>query len=112
MPPIRNSSVARGSVPSTAVTIIYTVPDSTVLLLKDVRIRAGAGTSATANIYANDPVNNVTVNIATLSWTQDTPAFWSGWLALNAGHTILLAPSVAGVNYWLSGALLPQVPGF
>lgn len=107
--PIRNSSVARGVVTVTTITTIYTVPADTAFLLKDWRVYNVSGAQS-IDLYFRSADTTVLMLFQTLALNANAPGAWSGWMALNAGDTLLMDSTVGGYRYWVSGALLPFIP--
>lgn len=106
---IRNSCVARGSLSAGVNTTVYTVPAGYVLLLKSVvLLSGGATTSQSYDIYLAAGATYVAL-AANKFADASGQAFWNGWVALNGGDLLQITIPTAGF-YWVSGALLPQIP--
>lgn len=112
MPPIRNSCVARGVLATGAAVVVFTVPDSTVLLLKNIQLYFTTGTGPTVAIYLAAPSGTPAVLVANTGGDAHGIASWSGWTAMNAGDYIYMVDTGGTLQYWIAGALLPFVPGF
>lgn len=110
--PIRNSCVARGLVTAAGLTAIYTVPATTVLLLKDIRLVNNAAGATIIDLYLLASDGSAYLDVSTSDIAVNGYASWSGWIAMNAGDILRLNTTAAPCGYWVSGALLPYVPGF
>jgi hypothetical protein len=110
MSAIRNTCVARAQIAAAAAETVYTVPEGFVLLLKSVYMSPTAGTAWSMYLYAVAATSNLPVIVTSASETSAVPFAWEGWLALNGGDSIYLSVSGSGINYWISGALLPFTP--
>lgn len=104
---VRNSCVARGLVAKDLQSTVYTVPESSVLLLKDVFFNGTATSTGSVYIWILARGGADYMQIYAHPWGADPHAEWVGWIALNAGDYIQIQTQASDVRYWISGAVLP-----
>jgi hypothetical protein len=106
---IRSACIGRGAAAAGASIKAYTVPPDHTLILKDVLMGGSSGISTTYTIYVVSADGSVYVNLANQPANTTGWARWEGWMALNAGDYISVQPTGGAIQYWISGAVLPEV---
>lgn len=91
---------------------VFTVPPNTVLLLKNIIIILSGGTGGPTTLYITSGAGGIAIGFSVQNATASQAAVWDGWIALNAGDTVAIANGTSAITYWISGALLPYVPGY
>ena len=105
--PVRNSCVARGVINTSDSKTIYTVPASSVLLLKQFTLENDNSVAGQIIITVHAADGSAAVQVFNQTMNSGALATWAGWVALNAGDYITLACNTVSGHYWLSGATLP-----
>jgi hypothetical protein len=105
--PVRNACIAAGSVTAGSLPYVYTVPASSVLLLKAVILDNESGSSSATEVILNSSQFAIAVRLFSQSVAATSQYLWSGWVAMNAGDTIQVYSATEPLDYWLSGAVLP-----
>lgn len=110
MSQIRNTCVARGSVPANSNTTIYTVPTDFAFICKSINFHNATTTQVQgqANAIASDGTHVAITPLETVP--NQSGIQWSGWTVLNSGDSISLGCLGATMGYWIAGALLPFAP--
>lgn len=111
MTAVRNACVARGTIAAAGGAVVYTVPANTVFLIKSVVLTLQPAGPTSYLIILKPGDGSVTVFLAEGSLAQSATSLWQGWAAMNAGDVVQINSSVGGLAYWVSGAVLPYVPG-
>lgn len=107
MSAIRNTCVVRGASSAAGTVALYQTPAGSNFILKDIRL-GGPTAAANVTLYVTGPGGNPTVQIAKVALAAgQTAGGWAGWLVINAGDFLAATFDVAGVGYWVSGAVLP-----
>lgn len=112
MPPIRNHAVAQGQQAANSNTIVYTVPTGYVFLLKSVVAQTPGATTNVAVITLVPAGTVFGIQFVNQSLAVNQVVNWSGWIPMNEGDVIYVGTGASVLNYWIGGALLPQIPGF
>jgi len=110
MSAIRNACVARGTTAGPAPASVYTVAAATVFLLKDVHVTGTAGSSNAVHPYLSASGSGGSQRLPDIPLDSNGLGSWSGWLAMNAGDQLYFGAVTGGVQYWVSGAVLPYNP--
>lgn len=86
---------------------VYTVPVNNAFILKSVLMynTNALGLNPVVAIRTADGVTAVAIEIPALE--SGATSTWSGWLVLNATDYITVYANAPGINYWISGAVLP-----
>lgn len=98
---VRAASIAAGTI------ALYQVPAGNQFILKDVRLQGPTG-AANVTLFITGPAGNPTLAIAKVALAAGQAyGGWSGWLVINGGDFLAANFDVAGIGYWVSGAVLP-----
>lgn len=91
---------------------VWTSPPNFITLLKSADFYQEAATT----IYCRLIVRAVEVNVQHVVVAQTlelgTPYHWDGWIVLNPGDSLWTFADAAGVESWVSGAILAGPPQF
>jgi hypothetical protein len=111
MPTVRSQSLLAWTLDGTNFSNPFTVPASTVVLVKSAQWFQGGVTVGNVVLRINAGSQQVQIRLTLPAWPQH--AEWSGWIALNPGDTIMVYSDQPSTYAWVSGAVLagpPQVP--
>jgi len=103
----RSTAILRYVASASTYTAVYTVPQGTVVLVKDSRVHVTTSVSLTWSIWASHPANGAVASIGKATTTADQDWVLSGWLVLEPGDEIFVSVTGGPVYFWMSGALLP-----
>lgn len=108
---VRNKRLAGGTSTTTGVLDVYTVPASTVALVKTIRVRNHSGSAKPWTVgcraASNSPSTDLAASPAGANLADLGSDGWTGWVALVAGDKIYVNLGSGGTfDYWVSGAEL------
>lgn len=104
---VRNACVARGLLAAVGAPTVYTVPAGNVLLLKSIALVNSNASSSNVQVLVRAVDGSAQVPGEQVTLAGGASAYWSGWIALNGGDTIIINTSQPTLGYWISGAVLP-----
>lgn len=111
MAPIRNYCVARGLSASGTTSTVYTVPDNNAFIMKSILVHNPFAALVNAAVF----VQSADTTIAAIALSAAVPANGDAslqtWVVINAGDHLVISSTPGQFYYWISGAVLPFVPG-
>lgn len=103
---VRSAVLYAGFVTVAAQNTLFTVPAGELWIVKDMRVYNESATTCTGFVYTRNPsVSAYGILLDFAIPTLDVLP-WSGWVAMAAGHELIVNPSSQPVHLWISGTKL------
>jgi hypothetical protein len=91
---------------------VWVCPDNFITLVKYARLANTGSAAAVVQILANSPDLASVFLVWMMTMQPQTQEEWNGWFVLNPRDSIEVYCGGAGVQVWLSGAVLAGPPQF
>lgn len=108
MTDVRSQRLNSFTSPDTNFHKLWTSPAGMVTLFKGLHIFSPAATGTVVQVFLGSPAG--TQNVLSKAFNSGESFTLQPWIAMNPGDWITVSANAAGVQYWLSGAVLLGAP--
>lgn len=104
---VRNGVLARATLTAAGWTVLGAVPAGSTALVKTVQIYNHGAAEARVFVVGQTANGQIAMQLPDLVAAPTQSQIWEGWTTLMVTDTLWANTSQAGVDVWISGALLP-----